>query len=86
MKHYNQLANIADAIISSREFCGNEREAFIEACHDEGIRPTVETKEAVYSIVNGAWAQYQAEAGVTLEKRISSNERARINRVMNNAE
>ena len=43
----NQLADAAQTLLTTRDFCGNEREAFIDWCADNGITPT----SAVYSFV-----------------------------------
>jgi len=66
-----QLQNIADSIISARDFCGNEREAAICAIYEEtGYLPKHkitgfdETISAAFALANNEWQGYQALAGV----------------------
>ena len=59
-----QIADAAQAILNSRELCGNEREAFNQWASDNGIK----SNDAIYRQANfranHTWNQYQCSAGV----------------------
>ena len=74
------IALASDQIINARDFCGDEREAAIEAILDYGLRPTRKLVGLAFADANREWSRCQREAGVT--KPISQSERARIERVM----
>lgn len=56
---------MADAILGSREFCGNEREAAREAYQEiAGRGPTTGEYLQAQASANWTWRGYQREAGV----------------------
>ena len=60
----NQIEQAAKAICNSREFCGNEREAFDDWCADNGIKSNTSIyRQANFRAVS-MWRGYQKEAGV----------------------
>ncbi len=74
LANQQQLQNIADSIISARDFCGNEREAAIDSlCEESGYLPKhnvpgfEETICAAFALANEEWENYQALAGVPAE-------------------
>ena len=70
----------ADAILTARDFCGDEREAAVDAIADQGVKPTKTMVLQAFSEANGEWAEKQKAAGV--RKPISHGERAKIYRAM----
>ena len=80
--HNQHVADLADRIVATRDFCGNEREAILDYLADEGF--TIGTgrsvREAAVRRANAIWAASQRAAGVS--KPISAGERASIHRMM----
>jgi hypothetical protein len=79
----DKLQYIADIVINTRDFCGNEREAMLDAAHDLGIKLTSKGVQAVNALVNDQWAEYQHLAGVF--NPISPDERISLYKTINNA-
>lgn len=79
-KEETAIALASDQIINARDFCGDEREAAIEAIRNYGLRPTRRLVSMAFADANREWSRWQRQAGVT--KPISQSERARIERVM----
>jgi hypothetical protein len=77
------IQNAAAAIVSSRDFCGNENQAAMESFADDGFAATQENMRAAFSIANNEWARCQKAAGVTAP--IDSYERAEIERIFERA-
>ena len=65
----DEIQYVADAIISSREFCGNEKEAAIDAADDLGLKCTHELYNKAKFRANNTWNNYKKEAGVSLKYR-----------------
>jgi len=59
-----QREDAAQYIINTRELCGNEKEAFIDWCHDNGIKPNNAIYRQANFLANAIWNKYQREAGV----------------------
>lgn len=76
------VRDCAATIISTREFCGDERQALKDWQADYRKLSSVEIA-AVWAIVNGTWADFQKQAGVSFP--ISPEERATITRIMESA-
>lgn len=55
-------AAAARAIATSREFCGNQRAAALQAFADEGIKPTADDISAAFAQAEIIWAGYRADA------------------------
>jgi hypothetical protein len=64
MNHQNVIQAMSDAIINARDFCGDEREAAIDAAHDMGVKPTRSMWLKACDLANGVWRQSQQKAGV----------------------
>jgi len=76
----DQFNRIVQYVINTRDLCGNEREAMIDAAADEGLKLTAEDRGRIMGQVNKVWADWQCAARVT--NPISSDERAQINRAL----
>lgn len=74
---------MAHAILVSRDFCGNEREAAIECAHDLGRKATAAELREAFAIAEQWWRASQRAAGVTAP--IEPEERAAITRMMERA-
>lgn len=59
-----QLSDAARIIINTRDFCGNEREAFRDYCADEGIPYSDAGFKAAVFAANNEWRNGQKAAGV----------------------
>lgn len=59
-----RIENAAEAIIATRDFCGNEAEALHEWEADNGSLTNAQRDDAC-QLANGLWRKAQAEAGVT---------------------
>jgi hypothetical protein len=81
------VSDVAGAIVGSREFCGDEREAARECL--AGYRIPMGSPRgrdilaAARRLAESTWADYQREAGVVAP--ISAEERATITRIMERA-
>ena len=60
----NIVHEMAYAIIGSRDFCGNEREAALDTAADLGIKPTDDQLRQAYALANKTWSRSQKAAGV----------------------
>jgi hypothetical protein len=62
----NTIANIVGAIITTRDFCGDEREAAVDAAFDAGLRGADITKAVRIANfrANAAWNGFKKAAGV----------------------
>lgn len=58
-----------DAVITAREFCGNERAAMNEAFEDAGYRASIEDIQQVMSEANKHWSGWQRGAPISFEER-----------------
>jgi hypothetical protein len=72
---------LADAIITARDFCGDEREALFDAAHDLNIKLTAKGVQAAFALANEQYAEYQRLAGVTTP--ISQGERIHLYNTIN---
>jgi len=68
---------ITEAIITTRDFCGDERAAAADAMEAAGMPITPETVSEAVRQADNEWREYQRCAGVT--RPITANERRRIN-------
>jgi hypothetical protein len=61
------ILEAAEAIISARDMCGNEKEAVIDVVNDHGIKDPA-ARNKVWKIAkfraNKMWNRFQREAGV----------------------
>jgi len=78
----NELIDCANSIISTRDFCGNERQALRDWQADYRKLSSNEIA-AVWAIVNNKWADFQKAAGVHFP--VSEEERATITKIMETA-
>lgn len=74
------IETLAEAIVSARDFCGNEREALYDSASDLGIKVTKEIRAAAFAEANKIWSENQRAAGV--RNPISFDERISINKAM----
>ncbi|MCH9712688.1 MAG: hypothetical protein K0U20_08710 [Proteobacteria bacterium] len=81
MKNDNIIEVIADAVITTRDFCGNETEAMLDTAFDMGVRLTAKGRRAVMAVVNNKWADFQKAAGVV--RPIDCYERITVNKNIN---
>ena len=70
MPHFISEAVIeeaADAIISARDFCGDEHEAVADVCADRGIKGAdrVKVRRIANFRANARWNRFKREAGVS---------------------
>jgi len=80
----NQKQYLVDAVINTRDFCGNESEALADAAADLKIRLSKKGKQVIMHAVEQEWVKFQKSAGVTSP--IDSYERAAITKIMGAAE
>ena len=59
-----ELQDLADLIISTRDFCGNEGDAVRQWESDNGRKITREERQAVFAEVNSKWRKSQQSAAV----------------------
>jgi hypothetical protein len=67
------LELIADAILNARDFCGDEREAALDAAYELGVPATHADKAARIARfrANATWNQCQRAAGVPAKYRMA---------------
>jgi len=58
------IRDAAKAIATSRDFCGNEREACLDSFAENGITPTAALIDAAFSLAESMWDEYRREAKV----------------------
>lgn len=58
------IASAARAIVASRDLCGNERAACLDAFADDGIAPTSELISKAFGAAEAEWRKWQQRAGV----------------------
>ena len=78
----SKLQDAVQAIIETRDLCGNEREALQDWQHENG-RLTTHEKRQVWDAVEQEWSLWQARAGVQFP--ISNQERRHIFRSLESA-
>ena len=78
----SKLQDAVQAIIETRDLCGNEREALQDWQHENG-RLTTHEKRQVWDAVEREWSVCQTEAGVIFP--ISNHERRQIFRSLESA-
>lgn len=76
-----QLADATRAIISCRDFCGDEAQT-LKDWEAENRRLTDTERRIVRANADKEWGKWQKAAGVT--KPIGISERAKINRILSN--
>lgn len=54
----------AEAIVTTRDFCGNEKEAAEESFYDSGLKPTDDLMFQAQREANSLWRADQKAAGV----------------------
>ncbi len=60
----DQLTDAAQVLLTTRDFCGDERAAFVDWCADNNIRPTSAAYSFVCFEVNRQWRLNQRAANV----------------------
>lgn len=70
----------AEAVILTRDFCGDERRAAIEALVEQGMKPNTSLLAEVFAAAEAEWVVIQCEAGVT--RPVSVEERSRIDQAL----
>jgi hypothetical protein len=60
----SQMTAAVQTIITTRDFCGNELEAFKDFCADEGVPFSVAAFKAAKFRANNEWRNCQKAAGV----------------------
>ena len=56
----------ARAVLNTRDFCGDERQALKDFCSENSVELTEDFQRSVFSIVEATWKQSQNKAGVNL--------------------
>ena len=79
----NTIEQLADAIVSAREFCGNEREALADAAANLKVKLTHNMRQQAFQMAENIWRGFQLDAGVT--RPIDQFERSNIERVFRKA-
>jgi hypothetical protein len=72
----------ATDVLNTRDLCGSERLAIRECFADYDMVPTKDDIDKIYEIVEKEWSKSQDEAGVPPEKRINTEERKRISKIL----
>lgn len=54
----------ARAVLNTRDFCGDERQALKDFCAENSVELTEDFQRSVFSIVETTWKQSQFKAGV----------------------
>ena len=54
--------SMVDAILTARDFCGNQFEAFVEVCHESNIEPSVDLFNEVAWEAEVRWSKCRAAA------------------------
>ena len=60
----NIIQNAIDLIINTRDFCGNEKQAIRDYCHDEGIKEWLKVWKIANFRANKQWNDCKKLAGV----------------------
>jgi len=60
----NTINNAVDLIINTRDFCGDEKQAIKDFCHDEKISDWVKVWKIANFRANKLWNDYKRDAGV----------------------
>jgi hypothetical protein len=60
----NTIQNAIDLIINTRDFCGDEKQAIRDYCHDEGIGDWLKVWKIANFRANKQWNDYKKLAGV----------------------
>jgi len=61
----NLINNAVEAIITTRDFCGNEKQAVKDLCADEGLLAQWQTVWKIANFrANKQWNDFKKEAGV----------------------
>lgn len=63
------IAEATKAIINTRDFCGNEKEAVRDVCADNGIKEWMPVYKAANFRANAEWNACKKAAGVDLKHR-----------------
>jgi hypothetical protein len=58
------IQNAIDLIINTRDFCGDEKQAVRDYCHDEGIGDWLKVWKIANFRANKQWNDYKKLAGV----------------------
>ena len=61
---HDMIQQIASSVVTTRDMCGNEAEALVDACLDMGVKPLPEVTWAVQDEVERQWDEYRRQAGV----------------------
>ena len=58
------IQNAIDLIINTRDFCGNEKQAIRDYCHNEGLEDWLKVWKIANFRANKQWNDYKKQAGV----------------------
>jgi hypothetical protein len=58
------IQNAIDLIINTRDFCGDEKQAIRDYCHDLGIKDWLKVWKIANFRANKQWNDYKKQAGV----------------------
>jgi len=56
------VSEMTQYILNTRDFCGNETEAFKDICYDLGIEPSDKLKSIIFESVEDKWNRFRIEA------------------------
>lgn len=68
----NPIDQAVSEILTTRDFCGDEREALRAVESDNGVKFTADERREIWGRVNGTWKESQVAAGAKI---LSSHER-----------
>lgn len=66
MSNTQHITEAVETIISTRDFCGDEKAALRSVESDRHIRFTEAEKQEIWSKVNGTWKESQVAAGANI--------------------
>jgi hypothetical protein len=60
----NSISHAVEIILNTRDFCGNEKEAIRDFCHDNGLKDWLKVWKIANFRANKQWNDCKREAGV----------------------
>jgi len=76
-----KMSYLVDAVVTCRDFCGDEARALADAAYDLGVTLSYNGIAAVMVKANSTYDEYRKEAGVT--NPISADERVTVYKDLN---